>query len=122
MAPSGTSRSSARRFNAPKASPCIRRNPAGFGNRLEHSDGLRPPRKVTRDATRNWRRDAIFEPRYLLCKRGSQGIYLNDERRAARQRDTGRAPLRVLRRETNRLGSGLEARMPAHEITAQLLI
>jgi hypothetical protein len=30
--------------------------------------------------------------------------------------------LRVLRREANRLGSGLEARMPALEITAQLLI
>jgi len=27
-------------------------------------------------------------------------------------------PLRVLRREANRLGSGLEARMPALEITA----
>jgi hypothetical protein len=35
MARSRASRSSARRFNAPKASPCIRRNPAGFGNRLE---------------------------------------------------------------------------------------
>ena len=31
-------------------------------------------------------------------------------------------PLRVLRREANRLGSGLEARVPALEITAQLLI
>jgi hypothetical protein len=30
-------------------------------------------------------------------------------------------PFRVLRRQTNRLGSGLEARMPALEIPAQLL-